>query len=160
MGRLKIHSPIYCLSANCKNWFLSILDKHATEYSRLRLLYRDWSPPSHRITELFETPGASHFLVVQLKMYRHSKSSEASSLCWLGRTRGTHGNHRCHSAVKWDARWKPASQIPQISEHPPVTSVWRDSLTIHTAGPRKCYNIHGQIFWIAELYVVTIYLVN
>ena len=31
---------------------------------------------------------------------------------------------------------------------------------IHSAGPRNCYHIHGQICVIVEFYVVTIYLVN
>ena len=43
----------------------------------------------------------------------------ASSLCWLGRSRGKHGNCRGHSAVKWNTRREPASHIPQVSEHAP-----------------------------------------
>ena len=75
--------------------------------------------PANRIIELFETHGPSRAIVIQIKLYRHSKSSGASSLCWLGRSRGEHGNCRCHSAIKWSARWEPASQFPQISEHAP-----------------------------------------
>ena len=65
--------------------------------------------PAPRIIELFETQGASLAIVKQIKLYRHSKSSGASSLCWLGRSRGKHGNCRGHLAVKWSARWDPAS---------------------------------------------------
>ena len=75
--------------------------------------------PATRIIELFEIPDASRAIVIPIKLYRHSKSSEASSLRWLGRSRDKHGNCRGHSAVKWSARWEPASQIPQISEPAP-----------------------------------------
>ena len=115
--------------------------------------------PATNIIELFETPGASRTIVMQIKLYCHSKSSGASSLCWLGHNRGKHGNWRGHSAVKWSARQEPTSQIPQISRECPVWLVWWDTKNTFS-WPTKCYHIHGQICLIVELYVVTIYFVN
>ena len=70
-------------------------------------------------TSIIEISDASRAIVLPFKLYRHSKSSGASSLLWLGRSRGKHGNCRGHSAVKWSARWEPTSQTPLISEHAP-----------------------------------------
>ena len=75
--------------------------------------------PATHIIELFETPDASRVIVMPIKLYGHSKSSGAASLCWLGCSCGKHGNCRGHSAVKWSVRWEPASQILQFSEHAP-----------------------------------------
>ena len=68
-----------------------------------------------RIIELLKTHGASRDIIMQIKLNRQSKSSGASSLCWLGRSRGKYGSYRGHSAVKWSARREAVSQIPQIS---------------------------------------------
>ena len=85
----------------------------------LRLLYRDWLLPSHQHnwTVWNSRCIARYFYANQL--YCHSKSSGASSLWWLGPSRGKHGNCWGHSAVKWSVRQETASQIPQISEYDP-----------------------------------------
>ena len=89
--------------------------------------------PVTRIIELFEILDVSRAIVmlyptqIQGSIYivgrREYTGREtvwgASSLCWLGRSRGKHGNCRGHSAVKWNTRREPASHIPQISEHTP-----------------------------------------
>ena len=130
-------------------------------YSSVDLLNSIWDfytetghSPATSIIEVFEIPDASRAIVMPIKLYRHSKSSGASSLCWLGRSLGKHGNCRGHSAVKWSACWEPASQIPLISEHA-LFDLYGET---HSAWPRKrydswqmfncriifCHNIFGQ----------------
>ena len=124
----------------------------------LRLLYRDWLLPDHQHnwTVWNSRCIARYFYANQL--YCHSKSSGVSSLWWLGRRRGKHGNCWGHSAVKWSARQEPASQIPQISEYDPFDLYGETHNTF--SWPEKYYHIHGQICLIVDFYVVTTYLVN
>ena len=105
-NRIIIHLTLkYCIELSS-----DIIWDYCTETGHL---------PVTSINELFETLGASRAIVMHIKLYHDSKSSGTSSLCWGGRGRGKHGNCRGHSAFKWSARWEPAPQIPQISEHAP-----------------------------------------
>ena len=113
--------------------------------------YTDWSPPIHPHNWTVWNPRC-----IARKLYPHSKSSGASSLCWLGRSRGKLGNCRGHSAVEARAenpqflRSQSTPRLICMVRHTNNTFSW----------PQKCYDIRGKICLIVELYFVIIYLVN
>ena len=77
-----------------------------------------WSLPSHNWTVWNSRSIGRHcYCYYANQTVTTPNCSGASSLCWLGWSRGKHGNCRGHSGVKWSAHQEPAAQIPQFSEY-------------------------------------------